>query len=109
VDKASLNRTNYVRVKIAARGVSKVLETAEGAIVPYLYDFHYEREVEMRQKIPVSIIQVPNTKEDDCPKAKKAKIDEQMQKSKEVMSDFTHTILLLQKSEKRCLKVDPKN
>jgi hypothetical protein len=36
-----------VRVKIAAMGISKVPERAEGAIIPFLYDFLYEREVEM--------------------------------------------------------------
>jgi hypothetical protein len=90
VDKSSLNRTDYVRVKIAARDVSKVPAIAEGAILPYLYDFHYEREVEMGMAIPANTIQVPNTKEDECPKSKKAKTDDQLQKMKEVMSSSSH-------------------
>jgi hypothetical protein len=47
VDKTSLNRTDYVRIKIVSRDVSKIPEVAEGAILPYLYDFHYEREVKI--------------------------------------------------------------
>lgn len=45
VDEKSLARTDYVRVKIACRDVSKVPPTAEGAIIPYMYDFGFEREV----------------------------------------------------------------
>jgi hypothetical protein len=90
VDRASLNRTNYVRIKIAAKDVSKLPKIVEGAIIPYLYDIHYEREVEMGKTTPASTIQVPNTKEDECHKAKKAKTDDQMQKMKEVMSSSTH-------------------
>jgi hypothetical protein len=47
VDKASLNRADYSRVKIAARDITKVPAKAEGAVIPYLYDSTYEREVEM--------------------------------------------------------------
>jgi hypothetical protein len=47
VDKSTLHRTNYVRVKIASRDISKVPAIVEGAILPYLYDFSYEREREM--------------------------------------------------------------
>jgi hypothetical protein len=47
VDKSTMGRIDYVRVKIAAMGISKVAERAEGAIIPFLYDFLYEREVEM--------------------------------------------------------------
>lgn len=47
VDKSTLRKIDYVRIKIAARDISKVLERVEGAIIPYLYDFLYEREVEM--------------------------------------------------------------
>jgi hypothetical protein len=46
VDRSTLHRADYVRIKIAARDVSKVPEVAEGAILPYIYDFYYEREVE---------------------------------------------------------------
>jgi hypothetical protein len=34
VDKSTLNRADYVRVKIAGRDVSKIPESAEGAIIP---------------------------------------------------------------------------
>jgi hypothetical protein len=47
-----------VRVRIVARDVCKVPEIAEGAILPYLYDFHFEREVEMGNppiEIPITI------------------------------------------------------
>jgi hypothetical protein len=50
VDKSTFNRVNYVRVKIAGRDVSKIPESAEGAIIPYLYDFFYEREVVVEEK-----------------------------------------------------------
>jgi hypothetical protein len=46
VDQSSLYRTYYVRMKIAARDVSKIPEVAEGAILPFMYDFYFEREVE---------------------------------------------------------------
>jgi hypothetical protein len=45
VDKSTLGRTGYARIKIAARDISKVLARAEGAIIPYMYDFLYVREV----------------------------------------------------------------
>jgi hypothetical protein len=47
IDKTTLGRTDYVRIRIAARDISKVPERAEGAIIPYLHEFLYEREVEM--------------------------------------------------------------
>jgi hypothetical protein len=50
VDKSTLNRADYVRVKIAVKEVSKMPESAEGAIKPYLYDFFYEREVILEEK-----------------------------------------------------------
>jgi hypothetical protein len=43
VDESTLNRTDYVRIKIAARDIAKVHAKAEGAILPFLYDFFYER------------------------------------------------------------------
>jgi hypothetical protein len=45
-DDNSLHRIDYVRIKIAAKVVTKVPEVAEGAIIPFLYDFYFEREVE---------------------------------------------------------------
>jgi hypothetical protein len=50
VDKSTLNKADYARVKIAARDVSKIPESAEGAILPYLYEFFYEREVVLEEK-----------------------------------------------------------
>jgi hypothetical protein len=47
VDKSTLGRTDCVRIQITTRDISKVPERAEGAIIPYLYDFLYDREVEM--------------------------------------------------------------
>jgi hypothetical protein len=34
-------------VVVVVVDVSKIPEVAEGAILPYLYDFHYEREVKI--------------------------------------------------------------
>jgi hypothetical protein len=42
MDKTSLSKTDYVRVKIVARDLEKVPAIVEGAIVPSLYDFFYE-------------------------------------------------------------------
>jgi hypothetical protein len=47
VDKSTLSRTDYVRIKIATRDISKVPARAEGAIIPFLYDFLCVREVEI--------------------------------------------------------------
>jgi hypothetical protein len=41
VDRSTLNRTDYVRVKIGAKDITKVPEVAEGAISTFLYDFFY--------------------------------------------------------------------
>jgi hypothetical protein len=49
VDMASLCRTYYVRVKIASKDVSRIPKVVEGAILPYLYVFQFEREVEMQE------------------------------------------------------------
>jgi hypothetical protein len=51
VDKASLHRSDYGKVKIAARDITKVHVDAEGAIIPFLYDFLYEREVLMEPNV----------------------------------------------------------
>jgi hypothetical protein len=44
---ATLSRSDYVRVKIAIKSECKIPEVAKGAILPYLYDFYYEREMEV--------------------------------------------------------------
>jgi hypothetical protein len=46
VDMSTLQRPDFVRIKIAARDVSKVPARVEGAILPYLFDFFFEREME---------------------------------------------------------------
>jgi hypothetical protein len=45
VDKSTLNRSDFVRIQLAARDVTKVPGVAEGAKIPFLCDFFYEREV----------------------------------------------------------------
>jgi hypothetical protein len=55
VDKSTLSRTDYVRVRIGARDVSKVPEIAEGS---YLYDFLYEREVMMGEYKEAQVVNV---------------------------------------------------
>jgi hypothetical protein len=62
VDKSTLHRTDYVRIKIATRDVSKIPETTEGTIIPFLYDFTDEREVEMKPKADGNTIKVPDGK-----------------------------------------------
>jgi hypothetical protein len=52
VDKTTLSRTDYVRVKVAAKDITKIPAEAEGAILPYLYGFHYEREVDVEEVNP---------------------------------------------------------
>jgi hypothetical protein len=52
VDKTTLSRTDYVRVKIVAKDITKIPAEAEGAILPYLYGFHYEREVDVEEVNP---------------------------------------------------------
>jgi hypothetical protein len=49
VDKSTLNRTDYVRVSLTAKDVTKIPEVAEGSISKYLYDFFFEREVEEKE------------------------------------------------------------
>lgn len=39
----SMNRQDYIRMKICCRDVTKVPESAEGLIIPYLRDFYFER------------------------------------------------------------------
>jgi hypothetical protein len=46
IDEASLHMIDYVRIRIAAKEVAKVPEVVDGAIVPFLYDFYFERVVE---------------------------------------------------------------
>jgi hypothetical protein len=71
VDKSTLNRTDYVRVKIGAKDITKVPEVVEGAIIPFLYDFFYERELECAQPQERESIRIEagnDTKEQPSPK-----------------------------------------
>jgi hypothetical protein len=77
VDLDSLDRNDYVRIKIAARDVSKIPGVAEGAILPYLYDFQYEREVEMMRSEPGIPMKVFGAKDSELSTPKKTKIGEQ--------------------------------
>jgi hypothetical protein len=58
VDVSSLSRIEYARMKIAARDISRIPESAKRVVLPYLYDFYYEREVEdveVDQKIEIQV------------------------------------------------------
>lgn len=59
VDDRSLSRIDYVRMKIACRDVSKAPPVAEGAIIPYLYDFSFEREVVIPAQTPSDSVKIP--------------------------------------------------
>jgi hypothetical protein len=58
VDKSTLNRYDYVRIRLAARDVAKVPGVAERPIVPYLYDFFFERKVVDEQAPEKASVQV---------------------------------------------------
>jgi hypothetical protein len=75
VDKASLNRSDYVRVKIAVRDLEKFPTIAEGAIVPFLYDFFYEREVEVVDNVTGDASWVKVDQDDNDHAIKKPKTD----------------------------------
>jgi hypothetical protein len=77
VDKSSLHHNDYARVKRAARDVSKVPKTAEGAILPYLHDFYYERELEMGSYEEGRSVVVPAEAKGQGPSPKKLKTGEQ--------------------------------
>jgi hypothetical protein len=47
IDEESMHRADFVRIKIADKEVAKVPEIVEGATIPFLYDFYYERELEL--------------------------------------------------------------
>jgi hypothetical protein len=58
---SSLHRADYVKIKIAAKDISKV---PEGAIKCYMYDFYYERDVEWGVPAEKSSIKVGVGKDD---------------------------------------------
>jgi hypothetical protein len=75
VDKSTLNRSDYVRIKPAARDVTKVPGVAEGAIIPYLYVFFFEREVVDEHAPEKDYVQVQVDKaEKDPTSAKKSNV-----------------------------------
>jgi hypothetical protein len=72
VDKTTLSRSDYVRIKIIARDVSKVPASAEGSIGLYLYAFFYEREVTVGEALEANMILVQEeTREEEHPSTKK--------------------------------------
>jgi hypothetical protein len=75
MDKSSLSRMDYVRVKLAVRDLEKVPATAEGAIIPFLYDFSYEREVELVQNLDEDASMVRVDQKEQNHVAKKPKTD----------------------------------
>jgi hypothetical protein len=64
--------TYYVKIRIASKDVSKIPRIA-GAILSYLYDFQFERGVEMKVAEPAIPIQIHAAKDSDLPTPKKAK------------------------------------
>lgn len=77
VDTTSLGKIDYVRVKIVVRDICRIPETAEGGIIPYIYDFHFEREVENVEVEPKIEIQAPAGQGGDQLNPKKAKLNDQ--------------------------------
>jgi hypothetical protein len=65
VDKSTLHQTDYVRIYIVAKNVSKIPETVVGAILSFMYNFAYEREVEMSSKVEGATIKIHNGKVGD--------------------------------------------
>jgi hypothetical protein len=59
VDKSTLNKVDFVRLKIAARDVSRV-----PAILSYFYDFFFEREVMLEEKNDSIAVSVQANKKD---------------------------------------------
>jgi hypothetical protein len=67
VDESTLTRVDYVRIKITARDIAKVLAKAKGAIIPFLYGFYYEREVQMGPNDEGATVLVVNDTSGDIP------------------------------------------
>jgi hypothetical protein len=77
IDMSTLNGVDYVRVKITAKDILKVPEVVEGAILPYLYDLYYEREVVMEHNQPKIPIVIPQEKGGEQPSSKRTKMADQ--------------------------------
>jgi hypothetical protein len=75
VDRGTLDRTDYVRVKIVVKDETKIPVVAEVAIIPFLYDFHYEREVVSDNNPTLLPILVSVDKGQESPVAKRSKTD----------------------------------
>jgi hypothetical protein len=76
VDHNSLHRANNVRIKISTKDVSKVHEVVEGAILLYLYDFYFEREVEWGSPNNAQTVKGGSRKEEVVqPSPKKSRTD----------------------------------
>jgi hypothetical protein len=76
MDNTSMNKTDYVRVKIVARDLEKVPPIVEGAIVPSLYDFFYEWEVEVVHNLDDDASLVKVDRDDTDHGAKRPKTDD---------------------------------
>jgi hypothetical protein len=68
----------YLRVEChTTKGVTKLLEIVEGAIIPDLYDFSFEREVVMEAHNDGTIRVQVKKYEKDLPSTKKPRTEEQ--------------------------------
>lgn len=65
IDESSINKQEFVRMKICCRDVAKVPESVEDLIVPNLYGFFFEREVEIPSVPPKSSINVAASTEEE--------------------------------------------
>jgi hypothetical protein len=77
VDEGTLNRTDYVRVKVAVKDETKISAIAKGAIIPFLYNFWYEREVVVDENNPAIPVMVNVDKGPEPSANKKSRTDGQ--------------------------------
>lgn len=75
IDEKSINRQDYVRMKICCRDVTKVPESAAGLIIPYLRDFFFEREVEIPSHPNAIDIAVSNSNNEGEHQSKKPRME----------------------------------
>ncbi|TVU05367.1 hypothetical protein EJB05_48526, partial [Eragrostis curvula] len=68
IDEKSLSRLDYVRMKICCRDVTLVPPSAEGAIIPYMYTFFYEREINIPIQNPTETSQIHVSSSEPSPK-----------------------------------------
>ncbi|TVU01395.1 hypothetical protein EJB05_53164, partial [Eragrostis curvula] len=75
VDEKSLYRQDYVRIKICCKDVTKVPATAEGAIIPYMYEFSFKREVTIPTTNPNEPLRIQDKNDKDSqPNSKKPRM-----------------------------------